>query len=176
MSVFLTNKTAFLFNHSLAFVAAKVNIKEAELLLQAGALAVPVIKKYAEQDTITTLEILENLNVETGKILIVFNRVESDVDDEFFTLLNFMEKNNITIKTQAAIFENELFDELAIKKMTVEQLLDDPTDYKSLLRENREADPRQRDHWADMFGLKCLAKHVKKNLDDCFAELPPLRP
>ncbi len=138
---------------------------------------IPVTRSSkAQQDTITTLEILENLNVETGKILIVFNRVESDVDDEFFTLLNFMEKNNITIKTQAAIFENELFDELAIKKMTIEQLLDDPTDYKSLLRENREADPRQRDHWADMFGLKCLAKHVKKNLDDCFAELPPLRP
>ena len=47
---FLTNKTAFLFNHNTTFVAAKVNIKEAELLFQAGVLVVPVIKKYAFDD------------------------------------------------------------------------------------------------------------------------------
>lgn len=40
------NKIAFLFNHILAFVAAKVNIKEAEILLQAGVLETPVIKKH----------------------------------------------------------------------------------------------------------------------------------
>ncbi len=55
--------------------------------------------------------------------------------------------------------------------MSIRKLLNDPKDYKSLLRENRDADQKQREHWADMYGLKCLAKHVEKNLDDCFAEL-----
>lgn len=133
---------------------------------------IPVTSGTKEQrETISMITTLKEFGIPENKIRLIFNRVESDVEDEFHILLNFMKKNNMPINTNAAIFENELFDELAIKKMSIRKLLDDPKDYKSLLRENREADPKQREHWADMFGLKCLAKHVDKNLDDCFAEL-----
>jgi len=83
MSVFLTNKTAFLFNHSLAFVAAKVNIKEAELLFQAGALAVPVIKKYAiDGGWVVTLTGKHQINpaLETARGQVrVFKRLDAAV-------------------------------------------------------------------------------------------------
>ena len=79
----MTNKTAFLFNHSLAFVAAKVNIKEAELLLQASALAVPVIKKYALDDGwVVTLtgkhQINPTLETARGQVR-VFKRLDAAV-------------------------------------------------------------------------------------------------
>lgn len=133
---------------------------------------IPVTSGTKEQrETISMITTLREFGIPENKIRLIFNRVESDVEDEFQILLNFLKKNYTTIKTNAAIFENELFDDLAIKKMSIRKLLDDPKDYKSLLRENRDADQKQREHWADMYGLKCLAKHVEKNLDDCFADL-----
>ena len=41
-------KTAFLYRLSLALVATKVNIKEAEILQQAGVLETPVTKKQTQ--------------------------------------------------------------------------------------------------------------------------------
>lgn len=127
-----------------------------------------------QQDTVMLLRQLKSLGVKSNKVRLVFNRIESSVSEQFGSLLHDVSELDYGLANKnCAIFENELFDELAIKKMTIKELLDDPKDYKSLLRENREAEPRQREHWADMFGLKCLAKYVDKNLDDCFAELFP---
>jgi hypothetical protein len=87
-------------------------------------------------------------------------------------LLNYVGKNNnATVNTQAAIYENELFDLLAIKKLSIDKLLNDPKDYKSLLREKKDADQNQRAFWAEMFSLKLLAKGVNKNLDSVYAAL-----
>jgi hypothetical protein len=50
MSILCTNKVLFLLVLSLVYESTKVNavnLKEAELLLGAGALATPVVKKYA---------------------------------------------------------------------------------------------------------------------------------
>lgn len=133
---------------------------------------IPVTSGTKEQrETISMIMTLKELGIPEYKIKLIFNRVESDVEDEFEILLNYMKKSNSPVNPNVAIYENELFDELAIKKLTIKKLLEDTKDYKSLLRENREADTKQRDHWADMYGLKCLAKHVEKNLDKCFSEL-----
>ena len=66
--------------------------------------------------------------------------------------------NNATVNTQAAIYENELFDLLAIKKLSIDKLLNDPKDYKALLREKKDADQKQRAFWAEMFGFKVIGK------------------
>ena len=66
-------------------------------------------------------------------------------------MLNYVGKNNnATVNTQAAIYENELFDLLAIKKLSIDKLLNDPKDYKALLREKKDADQNQRAFWAEM--------------------------
>ena len=95
---------------------------------------------------------LAALGVPTEKIRLLFNRVDSSVEQEFHILLNYVEKNNnATINTQAAIYENELFDLLAIKKLSIDRLLSDPKDYRALLlRGNKEGDPKQKAHWADI--------------------------
>ena len=79
----MTNKSAFLLNHSLAFVAAKVNIKQAEILCQAGALTTPVIQRHASADGwIVTLNGKHQLNplLETARGQIrVFKRLDAAV-------------------------------------------------------------------------------------------------
>ena len=78
---------------------------------------IPVTSGTKEQtETIAMITTLSEFGIPENKIRLIFNRVESDVEDEFQILLNFLKKNYTTIKTNAAIFENELFDDLAIKK------------------------------------------------------------
>ena len=134
---------------------------------------VPVTNGTKEQrETISMISTLATLGVPPEKILLLFNRVDSSVEEEFNILLNYVGKNNnATVNTKAAIYENELFDLLAIKKLSIDKLLNDPKDYKSLLREKKEADQKQRAFWAEMFGLKLLAKGVNRNLDDVYAAL-----
>jgi hypothetical protein len=134
---------------------------------------VPVTNGTKEQrETISMISTLATLGVPPEKILLLFNRVDSSVEEEFNILLNYVGKNNnATVNTHAAIYENELFDLLAIKKLSIDKLLNDPKDYKSLLREKKDAEPKQRAFWAEMFGLKLLAKGVNKNLDSVYAAL-----
>ena len=80
---------------------------------------------------------------------------------------------NATTNPKAVVFENELFDALAVKMIPIDKLLEDPEDYKAMLRDNKDADANLRAYWADMFSLKALAKGVNRNLDDAYAALLP---
>ncbi|MCX7096315.1 MAG: plasmid stability protein StbB [Methylococcales bacterium] len=134
---------------------------------------VPVTNGTKEQrETISMINTLAALGVPAEKIRLLFNRVKSSVEEEYQILLNYVGKsNNATANTEAAIYENELFDLLAVKKLSIEKLLNDPKDYKVLLREKKDADPKQRAVWAEMFTLKLLAKGVNRNLDSAYAAL-----
>lgn len=133
---------------------------------------IPVTPGTKEQkETIQMLDTLAGIGIPADKIKVVFNRVESDVDDEFpFIVALHKKEKNFTLNRKCAIFENELFDALSIKGLTVDALLSDPTDYKALLK-NKEASTKDRNNWADMYGLKSLAKSVKRNLDEVYANL-----
>lgn len=133
---------------------------------------VPVTPGTKEQkETILMLDTLSSIGIPTDKIKVVFNRVGSDVDDEFpFVIARHKKEKTFSLNKECAIFENELFDALAVKGLTVDALLEDQTDYKTLLK-NKEASPKDREKWADMFGLKLLSKSVKRNLDDVYTKL-----
>ena len=122
---------------------------------------VPVTNGTKEQrETISMISTLATLGVPPEKILLLFNRVDSSVEEEFHILLNYVGKNNnATVNTQAAIYENELFDLLAIKKLSIDKLLNDPKDYKSLLREKKDAEPKAkgvlgRNVWFEVIGKR----------------------
>ena len=115
---------------------------------------------------------LSDFGIPAEKIRLVFNRVDADVADEFAHVVNYVKKEkNATANTDAAIFENELFDALAVKKLTVEALLKDETDYKALLRSNPEASAKEKYTWGDMHGLKLLARSVNRNLDSVYSAI-----
>jgi hypothetical protein len=123
-------------------------------------------------ETISILERLVSFGVEANRIRIVFNRVNSSVEAEFGLLLNHVsEQGGATANTKAAVFENELFDILGEEHLTIRQVLEDETDYKTLLRENKRGETEQWEDWANRFGIKSLSKHINRNLDTCYAEL-----
>jgi hypothetical protein len=132
---------------------------------------VPLTSGTKEQiETIGMIGTLADFGIPAEKIRLVFNRVNKDVEEEFGHVFRYVAKEqNAIANPAAAIYENELFSALAVKKLTIEALLADQTDYKALLR-NKEASEKERNYWGDMFGLRALAKSVQRNLDAVFIE------
>lgn len=123
-------------------------------------------------ETIALLDRLNAVGVDANQIRIVFNRVDSSVEEEFGTLLNYINQQGVVIgDRKAAIYETELSDILIEKNLTIRQVMDDETDYKRLLRENKQEEAEQREDWADRYAIKCLTKHVKRHLDSCYETL-----
>lgn len=113
---------------------------------------------------------LADFGIPADKIRLVFNRVNKDVEEEFGYVFRYVaNEQNAIANPGTAIYENELFSALAVKRLTIEALLADETDYKGLLR-NKEASEKDRNYWGDMFGLRALAKSVQRNLDTVFIE------
>lgn len=134
---------------------------------------VPVTSGTKEQkETISMVDALASIGVPPEKIRVVFNRVAADVADEFPYVVGFCKKEKSFIANpKSAIWETELFDALSVKGLTIDTILNDPNDYKAMLRTNREASDKERNKWADMHGLKALSKSVKRNLDEVFKSL-----
>lgn len=134
---------------------------------------VPVTSGVKEQkETIAMLNSLAETGIPPEKIKVVFNRVDSDVEVEFELIFKWFNLHQtFTLNKKCVIFENELFDALSIKGLTVSALVSDETDYKSLLKNNKDASAKERNQWADMFTLKLLAKSVKNNLDNVYNHL-----
>ncbi len=133
---------------------------------------VPVTPGTKEQkETISLIGTLADMGISPEKIRVAFNRVEGDVPEEFPYVVAYAKKEKTCIANpEAAIFENELFDALGVKKLTLAALLADETDYKALLR-NKDASEKDRNNWAELHGLKLLARGVNRNLDAVFAVL-----
>jgi len=134
---------------------------------------VPVTHGTKEQrETVTMIGALADMGIPAEKIRLLFNRAEAVVIEEYPIVLKYVEKHkNAIANPEAAVFENELFDVLAVKKMSIVKLLEDPKDYKAMLRDNKDADAKLRAYWADMYGLKALARGVNRNLDNAYAAL-----
>lgn len=132
---------------------------------------IPVTSGSKEQkETISMISTLADFGIPADKIRVVFNRVEADVSEEFTPLLNFIKKSKSAIANpEAAIFENELFDMLAVKKLGIGSVLSDETDYKAKAR--IETDAKQKSHYSDMHVIKSLGKSVNRNLDAVYAVL-----
>lgn len=143
--------------------------------LEIDYFVVPVTSGSKEQkETMKMVSTLADFGIDPKKIRIVFNRVEADVHEEFAPLLNFAKKEkNCVANPEAAIYENEIFDLLAIKKLTIAAALSDETDYKVLAREENTngKDLKKVAHFTDMHSIKLGAKAVNRNLDAVFSAM-----
>lgn len=133
---------------------------------------IPVTSGTKEQkETVAMVKSLAAIGIPPEKIRIVFNRVERDVITEFAIVVNYHKAaKNFTLNMECVVFETELFDALSLKSLSLEGLMADETDYKELLR-NKEADPKERARWSDMYGLKLLCKGVNRKLDAVYNSL-----
>lgn len=126
-----------------------------------------------QKETISLIATLADFGIPADKIRLVFNRVETDASEEFAPVINYAKKNkNCIANPQAAIFENELFDMLSVKKIGISDALADETDYKAKARElGKDGDAKLKTHYSDMHVIKSLAKSVNRNLDAVFSAL-----
>ena len=138
---------------------------------------VPVTSGTKEQkETIAMINSLAALGVPAGKIKVVFNRVIRDVESEFPLIVHYHASTDregaglFTLNLRCAIYETELFDALSINGLSLESLMKDDNDYKSLLK-SKEAEPEDRARWSDMYGLKLLCNGVNRKLDVVFDNL-----
>jgi MinD-like ATPase involved in chromosome partitioning or flagellar assembly len=125
------------------------------------------------KETMSMIATLADFGIPANKIRVVFNRVEADASEEFLTIMNFVKKQkNCIANPETAIFENELFDMLSVKKITIGDAMADETDYKAKAREiAKDGDLKLKSHYTDMHVIKSLAKSVNRNLDHVFSTL-----
>jgi len=154
-----------------AFLDGMVKFDESHL--EFDYFIVPVTIGTKEQkETMSMINTLSDIGIPAEKIRIIFNRVESDVNEEFEYVVRFVKaEKKAKMHENSAIFESELFDALSVKKMTLQSILNDQTDYKALRIQNPDATSKEKNHWADMHGLKALARSVNKNLDSVYQNL-----
>lgn len=155
-----------------AFLDGMVKFEDSHL--EFDCFVIPVTSGTKEQkETMQIISTLADFGIPSDKIKVVFNRVDSDVTEEFPHVLNFAKKQkNCTANTEAAIYENEIFDMISVKKLTISEILKDETDYKAKARElGKDGDAKTKAHYLDMHIIKSGAKNVNRNLDTVFAVL-----
>lgn len=131
---------------------------------------VPVVpSSRAQKECLQTINALVSAGVAPEKIRMVFNKVDEDVEDEFAAVLGYAEKTSSCVANPAAaIYDNEIFDLLGPKKLTISALLEDTRDYRAELRALPPGDEKNAAHCTDMIALQSLAKPVKRQLDKVF--------
>jgi hypothetical protein len=134
---------------------------------------VPVVSGGKEQrETIQLIDALAGAGVPKERVRVLFNRVDTDVDDEFKPLLGYAKLRKTCIANpEAAIFETEIFDLLSAKRLSIGALMADETDYRAQLKAIDKADKKAVAHLTDMHALKLLAKSADRQLDRAFAAL-----
>ncbi|WP_411566791.1 StbB family protein (plasmid) [Pseudomonas orientalis] len=124
-----------------------------------------------QQETMAMINSLAALGIPPTKIRVVFNRVKRDVSSEFSIIKAYhAASKTFWINDACAVFETELFSALAIKRLSLQKLMSDDVDYKTLLK-NKEASAEERAAWSDMYGLRLLCNGVNRKLDYVFSTL-----
>jgi len=136
---------------------------------------VPAVSEKKQQaDTVSTIETLAGLGVPAKKIRVVFNKVEledaNDVPRLFGTVFGLHAATRcFTLRPDAVVFRNEIFERLRPLKKTVSEIVADPTDYRAMLREAKDEEAKA--HAVSMISAQRLAKSAHKNLDEVYGVL-----
>lgn len=133
----------------------------------------PVINTgKAQRETIKTVAALAELGVDSERVRILFNRVDSSVQDEFPSILAYAAKTGeVQANPQATIYENEVFELLADQRTTIADVLADQTDYRALLREAKPDDHVRISQLSNRHALRALAKPVDRQMNAAFSAL-----
>jgi orotate phosphoribosyltransferase-like protein len=131
---------------------------------------IPTVSKPKQlKDTISTIEMLNEIGVDSEKIIPVFNMVEDTevVEKSFSAIFNYHKQSKaFNLKNGAVIRENELFANLKNSTMSIDDLVNDETDYKELMRAT--SDKNEKVRLMNIMANKMLANGLKKQLDSVF--------
>src|SRR5690606_25932026 len=133
----------------------------------------PVINTgKAQRETIKTVAALAALGVDPERVRILFNRVDSSVEEEFPSILAYAAKSGeAPASPQAAVYEHEGSEPLADQRTTIAAVLADQTDYRALLRSADPEDHARISQLSNRHALRALAKPVDRQMNAAFAAL-----
>jgi hypothetical protein len=126
-----------------------------------------------ERDTVSTLSALsDDIGIPKDRIRVVFNMVDPkhDVKERFKTLFAYhADSGSFTLRKEAVMHLNEIYAKVADNGQSITDILNDPTDYKALIKE--AADAGEKTRLARMVSIKRLAAGVTIELDAVFRSL-----
>jgi cellulose biosynthesis protein BcsQ len=121
------------------------------------------------KDTISTIFTLNRLGVPSEKIIVVFNMVgrNDNIEKKFLDIFNYHKaKKSFNLKPDAVIHESDLFASIKDTKLTVDDLVNDKTDYRAAIKATQDIDERVR--LMEILTNRMLAETVKEELDAVF--------
>jgi hypothetical protein len=134
---------------------------------------VPAIKETKQQaDTVSTLRALQAAGIPSDSIRVLLNKVgfHDQVRDTFGALFALAgTTGSFRIDERALIWDNEVFSRAGEVQRSVDELVADETDYRSMVR-TTEPGP-ERDRLITLVMLRRLALSAKANLDEAYAAL-----
>jgi hypothetical protein len=132
---------------------------------------IPVTSEQkAWQESLKTVEALLSIGVASEKIRLLPNRIQIDPTEEIPAIFNYVKKmKKGWVNPNAFLFESEIYEYLAAKKIGFDALIDDNADYRTLAK--TETDPDKRREYARMYRWTQLAIPVRNNLDEAYAAL-----
>lgn len=93
-----------------------------------------------------------------------------DLESQFGWLVGFHDAQKLfSLRRDAVLFKNEIYDRLRLLKKTVSEVASDATDYRAQLREAANDDAKA--HAVQMISVQRLAKSAHKSLDDVYKAL-----
>lgn len=134
---------------------------------------IPAVKESKQiDDTMSTIRALNALGVSPKKIKVVMNKVDvdDDVEDVFYPLFAMnKEEKNFVLSPAAKVETSEIYPLLKTYKTTIEQLLNDGTDWRVKMKESKSEDEKRTA--VRMISMTRLARSAKDNLDGVYRTL-----
>ncbi|WP_108653105.1 StbB family protein [Dongshaea marina] len=134
---------------------------------------VPTTKKQKQiEDTISTIDELSDLGVESEKIRVLFNMIDRDDSiDKIFSKV-FKSSNTLSsINKELILHESELYSRIQDSPLTIKEIAEDQTDYKQMIRFTD--DKEERLSLSQKLGTKRLAIGVDREMSRVFDLLFP---
>lgn len=137
---------------------------------------IPLTSGSKEQkEGLKTLKVLEAMGVPQDKIRVIFNKVVSDVRDEFSIAVSFLEGNGWSIDERPCIvYENEIYQILSDLKMTISDVVDIDKGRLDDLKRAMRSSPKGSREFALAYRMVCASKmsvKTKAQLDLAFENL-----
>jgi len=135
---------------------------------------VPVVPSDKQiKDTISTIEALSSGGIPANKIRLLFNKVESedvDLEKAFAPIFNYYNaEKKFTLNTNAVVYEHEFFSRAREQGKTIQDILDDKTDYNALIKSSET--PEDKLMYSRKRALIWLATELNEKLDKAFKAL-----
>jgi MinD-like ATPase involved in chromosome partitioning or flagellar assembly len=133
---------------------------------------VPTVKARKQSaDTVNTILALRKLGVEPERIRVLFNKVtlRDDLAEEFGQLFGLASDGEFILNKNAKLIDNEVFELIKDSKMSLAEVIADPTDHRELLR--HETTPEGKSTRIDNLALKRLSTSCAANMDAAYAAL-----